>query len=174
MTLCGTLHDLRKSLENSSLPISRPLVSRLWSFSARRLGPVGRALGTPRAGPCATPHTIKRAKFGDRLRCTFTGEFDEERPGAAPEAYRKIYFIEADSCTAAEAEARRRFEGDLSRPPTDDPVCELESLVEIREASQSDLSDPRRRRRLVRAARKDGASMEDIEAAQRANPHWPQ
>ena len=109
-----------------------------------------------------------------KYRCTVTGHYDERTSrGEAPETFRKTYSIEAESAADAEANARSTFERAHGQQPTDEPVCELDSLVAIREAPESDVTGPERRRRLERAAAKDGATMDEVEAAKRANGHWP-
>jgi hypothetical protein len=108
-----------------------------------------------------------------KYRCTVTGGSDEQtRRGGASEIFEDVYTIEAESSAEAKASARQRFERERGQQPTDEPVCELESLVAIREATESDVADPGRRMRLEQAAVKDGGSMEDLEAARRSNPHW--
>jgi hypothetical protein len=52
-------------------------------------------------------------------------------------------------------------------------VCELECIVAIREARESDLRDPDHRLLLTQAAARDGATMDEVEAAKRANGTWP-
>lgn len=103
-------------------------------------------------------------------QCTVSGV--DEQSGAAPEVFQKTYDkIEAATLADAEANAREMCERDGWQP--NEVECELAHLRAIRVASESDLADPGNRLRLVQAARADGASMEQIEAAQRANPHWP-
>jgi hypothetical protein len=106
-------------------------------------------------------------------RCTATGGADEQTSrGRTPEAFERTYNIHAESSADAEATARRIVERVEGRQP-ETVECELDSLVAIREASEADVTDPGRRRRLERAAAKDDARMEELEAAKRANVHWP-
>jgi hypothetical protein len=88
--------------------------------------------------------------------------------------YRCTVTVDAESVADAEAKALNViFERARGQHPTDPPVCELEALVAIREAPESELRDADRRVRLELAAGKDGASLEEVAAAKRANGHWP-
>jgi hypothetical protein len=108
-----------------------------------------------------------------KYRCTVTGGSDEQASrGPAPEIYKKVYEdVEAESAADADA-AARELEHAEGRSPNE-VVCELESILAIREATESALADPDRRRRLQRAAVNDGATMDEVEAAKAANGRWP-
>src|SRR5436305_12633951 len=88
----------------------------------------------------------------------------------------KSYTIEAETPDEADTKARAQFERVEGRQLTTDETveCRLESLLAIEEAPKSTtLENPHDRMRLLQAAAKDGASMEEVEAAKRANGHWP-
>jgi hypothetical protein len=88
--------------------------------------------------------------------------------------YRCTVTVDAESVADAEAQAVNiMFERARGQHPADPPVCELEALVAIREAPESELRDADRRIRLELAAAQDGASLEEVAAAKRANGHWP-
>lgn len=97
------------------------------------------------------------------FRCTITGGGSDEQSDRdpAPEIFRERFNVEAGSQADAEAAARERVAG----RPIERLSCERESLMAIREARAYD-------GRLLQAAAKDGATMDEVEAAKRANPVW--
>ena len=109
-----------------------------------------------------------------KYRCVVTGGSDKETSRrTTAEILQKSYTIDAGSLAEAVSTARRKFEHAHGPQPGETVICELESLVAIREASESDLRDPHHRLWLERAAVRDGAAIEEIAGAKRSNGAWP-